>query len=78
MERWVVQNKSRYERMEKNAEYMMKELLNQTYGPEGIEKKFTIMPDISRYHNKDENISIVPTLPTLLDKKTKTGGPLNP
>lgn len=28
MEGWVVKNKSRYERIDKNAEYMLKELLN--------------------------------------------------
>jgi hypothetical protein len=40
MENWVVKNKSRYARIKKNGEYMIKELFNQTTGPEDIVKKF--------------------------------------
>ena len=53
---------------------MIKELFNQTTGPEAIIKKFEKLPDLSLYHQPDQNYSTTPTLPTLISNVEKTGG----
>ena len=75
MENWVVKNASRYDRIQKNGVFMLKELLNQTTGPEGMKEVFRTLPDVDKYH-LEGNFSLSPTLPTLFKDEMKTGGPL--
>lgn len=57
MKKWQAQNKTKYERISKNADDMLIELFNITTGPAAMVKQLKNKPDFSIYHNKKLNYS---------------------